>query len=244
MTRTTQSSVTWADVSSELLQRSARCVPGTQPTPGNGSLTHRTRSAVTAWVRATGVLLLAVLTVTGCTAEAEPQQASSSSEATPSRPSAVPSATTSKPPSPDEQAAEIAIETFEGLLQVSDAASREPNARDWETEIRRYAADPAALLTVQAVRDYATLGLRQEGDSVVDLQVTGVDLSRPEGPTVRITGCYDSQSARTINVATSEVVPPGTPPRYVWDITVVQFVAEPGQPWLVTSLEPLTDRPC
>jgi hypothetical protein len=68
---------------------------------------------------------------------------------------------TSEPPNPDEQAAQTAIETFEGLLQISDAASREPNARDWEPEIRRYAADPAALLTVQSVRDYATLGLRQ-----------------------------------------------------------------------------------
>ncbi len=59
-----------------------------------------------------------------------------------------------------------------------------------------------------------------------------------------MTGCYDSQSAQTIDAGTGEVVPPGTPPRYVWDITVVQFVAEPGQPWLVTTLEPLTDRPC
>ncbi|WP_245852541.1 hypothetical protein [Blastococcus aggregatus] len=94
------------------------------------------------------------------------------------------------------------------------------------------------------MRDYATLGLRQEGDSAVDLRVTGVDLASPEGPTVRITGCYDSQSAQTVNVETGEVVPPGTPPRYVWDITVVQFVAEPETPWLVATLEPLTDQPC
>jgi hypothetical protein len=199
---------------------------------------------MTARGRVTGVLLPAFLALTGCTAETESPQSSSSSEATPSRPSAVPSTTTSETPSPDEQAAQTAIETFEGLLQISDAASREPNARDWEPEIRRYAADPAALLTVQSVRDYATLGLRQDGDSVVDLQVTGVDLSGPEGPTVRITGCYDSQSARTINVATGEVVPPGTPPHYVWDIAVVQFMAEPREPWLVTRLEPLPDRPC
>jgi hypothetical protein len=199
---------------------------------------------VTARGRVTGVLLPALLALTSCTAETEPPQGSSAREATPSQPSAAPSTATSEPPSPDEQAAEIAIETFEGLLQISDAASQEPNARDWEPEIRRYAADPAALLTVQSVRDYATLGLRQEGDSVVDLQVTGVDLSGPEGPTVRITGCYDSQSARTISVETGEVVPPGTPPHYIWDIAVVQFVAEPGQPWLVTRLEPLTDRPC
>jgi hypothetical protein len=100
------------------------------------------------------------------------------------------------------------------------------------------------LLTVQSVRDYATLGLRQEGTSAVDLEVTGVDLGSPEGPTVRIAGCYDSESAQTVEVETGEAVPPGTPRRYVWDITVVQFVAEAGEPWLVAELEPRTAEPC
>jgi hypothetical protein len=186
---------------------------------------------------ASGVLALAaLLPVAGCSAEHDPAP-----QATPTttRP-----AVTSEAPTPEEDAAEAATQAFEGLLRISDAASQEPNARDWEPEIRQFAADPAALLTVQAVRDYATLGLRQEGDSAVDLQVVGVDLTAPAAPTVRMTGCYDSQSAPTIDVGTGEVVPPGTPPRYFWDITVVRFVAEPGQPWLVTTLEPLTDRPC
>ena len=34
------------------------------------------------------------------------------------------------------------------------------------------------------------------------------------------------------------------PPRYVWDITVTRYEAEPGSPWLVNELDPLTDRPC
>ena len=186
---------------------------------------------------ASGVLALgALLWVAGCSAQDDPAP-----QATPTttRP-----AVTSEAPTPEEEAAEAAAQAFEGLLRISDAASREPNARDWEPEIRQFAADPAALLTVQAVRDYATLGLRQEGDSAVDLQVVGVDLTAPAAPTVKMTGCYDSQSAQTIDAGTGEVVPPGTPPRYLWDITVVQFVAEPRQPWLVTTLEPLTDRPC
>jgi hypothetical protein len=153
-------------------------------------------------------------------------------------------AVTSEASTPEGEAAAAASRTFEELLRVSDAASRDPGARDWEPEIRQYAADPAALLTVQSVRDYATLGLRQQGDSEVDLRVAGVDLTSPEGPTVKLTGCYDSQSAQTVNIETGEIVPPGTPPHYVWDITVVRFVSEPGEPWLVTTLEPLTDRPC
>lgn len=195
------------------------------------------------WV--SGAILGILLPVAGCGGGDDPPvQTAASSTATASPPSTAPPAVTSEPPGPDEEATEAAIQAFEGLLRVSDAASREPNAQDWEPEIRRYAADPAAFLTVQSVRDYATLGLRQEGDAEVALRVTGVDLASSEGPTVKITGCYDSQSVQTVSVETGEVVPPGTPPRYVWEITVVQFVAEPGEPWLVTTLEPLTDQPC
>ncbi|WP_255363489.1 hypothetical protein [Geodermatophilus sp. DSM 45219] len=130
------------------------------------------------------------------------------------------------------------------MLRVTDAAKKDPGARDWEPEIRRFSGDPAALLAVTAVRDYAAIGLRQEGDTAVDLEVATVDLAAPEGPTVRITGCYDSQSTRVVKVETGEVVPPGTAPRYVWDITVTRYEAEPGSPWLVNQLDPLTDRPC
>lgn len=147
-------------------------------------------------------------------------------------------------PTPEEEAEESATAAIDGMLRVTDAAKQDPGARDWEPEIRRYAGDPAALLAVTAVRDYAALGLRQEGDTAVAMEVTGVDLAAPEGPTVRITGCYDSESTRVVQVETGEVVPSGTPPRYVWDITVTRYEAEPGSPWLVYMLDPLTDRPC
>ena len=127
---------------------------------------------------------------------------------------------------------------------MTDAASRDPGTRDWEQDIRRYAADPAAFLAVQSVRDLATLGLRQEGDSRVDVEVAAVDLEAPEGPTVRLTACYDSQSAQIVDIATGDVVPPGTPPRYVWDVSIIRYVEEPGEPWLVSTLDPLTDQTC
>lgn len=188
-------------------------------------------------------VLIALLPLTGCTEGEATPDGSSPSATTPSRTSTAPSAT-SEPPTPEEEAAEAATTVVNEMLRVTDAAKQDPGARDWEPEIRRYSGDPAALLAVMAVRDYATLGLRQEGDTAVDLEVTGVDLAAPEGPTVRITGCYDSQSTRVVKAETGEVVPPGTPPRYVWDITVTRYEAEPGSPWLVNVLDPLTDRPC
>ena len=192
-----------------------------------------------------GALLGLLLPITGCGGgDSLPQQTSPRATTVSSQPSEASPAETSEAPTPEDEASEAAIQAFEGFLRISDAASREPNAKDWEPEIRRYAADPAALLTVQSVRDYATLGLRQQGTSAVDLEVTGVELSSPEGPTVTIAGCYDSESSQTVEVETGEVVPPGTPRRYVWDIAVVQFVAEPGEPWLVRELEPQTAEPC
>jgi len=205
---------------------------------GLRTIDTRITRAMTARRWLSGGLLGVLLVATGCGADDSPDPPQSAS------PSTTSPATTSEAPIPEEEAVEAATQAFEDFLRVSDAASREPGAQDWEPEIRRYAADPAALLTVQSVRDYATLGLRQEGDSAVDVQVAGVDLAAPEGPTVRITGCYDSQSTQRVNAETGEVVPPGTPPRYVWDITVIQYLAEPREPWLVTTLNPLTDQPC
>ncbi len=193
--------------------------------------------------RVTGVLLPAVLAFTGCTAETEPPRSSSSSEPTPSQDALTPSETSSAP-TPEEEAAQTATTVVNELLRVTDAAKQDPAAGDWEPEIRRYAGDPAALLAVTAVRDYAALGLRQEGDTAVGLEVTAVDLAASEGPTVKITGCYDSQSTRVVEAASGEVIPPGTLPRYVWDITVTRYESVPGSPWLVNVMEPLTDRPC
>lgn len=243
MARTTNSSATWASVRLKLAARPLSAIHLSVLVSERGLRTGRGHSTSTRrWMAG---LLLALLPLAACTEdEAGPEGTSPSATTSLSSPTPTTPPATSRASSLEEEAAEAATEAFEGLLRVSDAASREPSAQNWEPEIRQYAADPAALLTVQSVRDYATLGLRQEGDSAVDLRVTGVDLASPEGPTVRITGCYDSQSAQTVNVETGEVVPPGTPPRYVWDITVVQFVAEPETPWLVATLEPLTDQPC
>ena len=195
--------------------------------------------------RWTAGVLLALLSVASCTeGEASPEGSapsattSSSSRTPPTAPA------TSTAPTPEEEAAEGATAVVNEMLRVTDSAKKNPGAKDWEPEIRQFAGDPAALLAVTAVRDYATIGLRQEGDTAVDLEVTTVDLASPEGPTVRITGCYDSRSTRVVKVETGEVVPPGTPPRFVWDIKVTRYEAEPGSPWLVNQLDPLTDRPC
>lgn len=186
------------------------------------------------WVSSAPLAVL--LLVAGCGHDESPRAQAS--------PSATPTLVTSDAPTPEADAAAAATSVVTEMLRVTDAAKKNPGIRDWEPEIRRFAGDPAAFLAAKSVRDYAALGLRQEGDTVVDLQVTSVDLSAPQGPMVRITGCYDSDSTRVMKVESGQVVPPGTPQRYVWDITVTRYQAEPGSPWLVNVLEPLTDRPC
>jgi hypothetical protein len=196
-------------------------------------------AAVVYWQRAvlTPAALTLCLALAGCSGgETSPRATTPSATAASTTPTA--------PPTAEELAEEAATTAFTELLRVTDAARQAPGVKDWEPEIRQYAGDPAAYLAVQSVRDYATLGLRQVGDSQVDVEVTSVDLGAPQGPTVAITGCYDSESAQVVKVDTGETVPPGTPPRYVWNISVVQYTAEPGEPWLVRTLDAQADQPC
>ena len=153
-------------------------------------------------------------------------------------------APTSEAPGPEDVAAEAALAAFRDALRVTDEARQDPAVRDWEPEIRQHMGDPAAFLAVQSVRDYAALGLRQEGGSAVTTEVDSVDLAAPEGATVRITGCFDSESRQVTDGGPGAPVPPGTPPRFVWNVAVTQFPTEVGEPWLVTVLEPLTSQPC
>jgi hypothetical protein len=152
--------------------------------------------------------------------------------------------TAETPENPQDAAKSAAIDAFTELLRVRDAAAQDPLAQDWEPEIRKHAADPAAYAAVQSIRTYATLGVHQVGESKVALQVTGVDLEAAAGPTVSIAGCYDSQASQVVRNDTSEPVPAGTPPRFTWLISVVQYGSEPGKPWLVTDLDPRVDQPC
>src|SRR3954447_8447561 len=158
-----------------------------------------------------GVLVTALLPVAGCADDKASQEQASASATTLSVTSGA---------TPEQLASRGATAAFEQMLHVKDAASRAPGIKDWESEIRRYTGDPAAFLAVKSVRDLATMGLRQEGDSRVDVKVTTVDLKAPEGPTVRLAGCYDSQSTQIVNAESGQAVPHGTPSRYLWDITV------------------------
>jgi len=175
------------------------------------------------------------MTLFACSPQADVPAPTATSETT---------ATTAPPPTPEELAADAAMTAFTELLRVTDAASQDPGAKDWEPEIRQYAGDPYAFATVEDVRRYVTLGIRQVGDTEFTAEVASVDLASLQGPTVSLTVCYDSTSADLIQVDTGEVIPTGTLPSYVWNVKVIQFELEPGEPWLVSVVEPLTDQPC
>ncbi|MDQ3781626.1 MAG: hypothetical protein M3349_01645, partial [Actinomycetota bacterium] len=122
---------------------------------------------------------------------------------------------------------------------------QDPLGRDWEPEIRQFAADPYAAAAVDAIRTYATGGIRQVGDSVVEPEVTGVDLEAQMGPTVEVVACYDRTGSDVVRVDNGEsILSPDEPTRFVWNLTVINYESEPGEPWKVTVLEPLPDQPC
>lgn len=176
------------------------------------------------------------MTVFACSPRADDPTPTASNETT--------AATTTPPPTPEELAADAAMTAFTELLRVTDAAKQDPGAKDWEPDIRQYAGDPYAFGTVEDVRRYVALGIRQVGETEFTTEVAGVDLASLQGPTVLLTVCYDSTSTDRVRVDTGEVIPTGTPPSYVWDVKVIKFELEPGKPWLVSVVETHTDQPC
>ena len=87
------------------------------------------------WLRS-AVLVLASMTLFACSPQADVPAPTATSETT---------ATTAPPPTPEELAADAAMTAFTELLRVTDAASQDPGAKDWEPEIRQYAGDPYAF---------------------------------------------------------------------------------------------------
>lgn len=185
--------------------------------------------------RAWFLLAIAVL-ATACSPQADvPEPTATSTTA----------ATTTQPPTPEELAGAAAMTTLTELVRVRDLAVQDPAGRDWEPDIRQYAGDPYAYVAIQSIREYATYGFRQVGQSTVEAEVTGVDLAAAGGPTVLLTACYDSSQADVIRVDTGQsIFGPDEPTRFVWDLTVVQFESQLEAPWLVTVLEPHPDQPC
>src|SRR4051794_347444 len=115
--------------------------------------------------------LLALLPLASCTAGgASPEGSAPSATTSSSSRTSTTAPPTSSAPTPEEESATAATAVVNEMLYVTDAAKKDPDARDWEPEIRRFSGDPAALLAVTAVRDYSALGLRQEGDTAVGLQ--------------------------------------------------------------------------
>lgn len=215
------------------------------PFPGSAMRTEsRLVTAVTAGVAtirrvAWTLFVCAVsLAVTGCNGSGGPEPYASSDVTSVAE-------TTESTPTPEELAAEAALEAVAAMVEVQDAARRDPAGKDWEPEIRQVAADPYAAIAVDSIRTYATGGIRQVGDSVVEGEVTGVDLAAEAGPTVTVVACYDNTGSDVVRADNGEsILPPGELTRFVWNLTIVQYASTPGEPWLVAVLEPHPAQPC
>ncbi len=157
-------------------------------------------------------------------------------------PTTTSAAPTSPPPTPEEVAAEAALATFQAAFELDDRIAQAPGSRDWEPQIREYSTGEAATAGVQNVADYRELGIRQQGVSSVESEVTGVDLAASP-PTVSIRACFDHTSLELVYAQTGAPIPqdPNELPRWVILGTVIQ--APTGQ-WLVSLIEPQTEQAC
>lgn len=154
---------------------------------------------------------------------------------------------TSPPPTPDEEAAAAALSVVESYWQVSQSADQAPAARDWEPELRQYADEAATAVKLGSIQFALEGGIRQEGEYVIDPEVTGVDLAADPQPTVTVMACFDSTGAQNVYADTGEPTgldPTPAIPRWELQVTVLQYPEQEGSPWLVHDFEPLTETPC
>lgn len=165
--------------------------------------------------------------------EAPPTTSRSSTTAAPSTP---------PPPTPEEVAAEAALATYEAAFELDERINQAPGSRDWEPQIREYSTGEAATGAVQGLADLRELGIRQQGASLIEPEVTEVDLAASP-PTVSIRACFDHTASELVYAQSGLPIPqdPDQLPRWWIQVTVIQV---PMGQWLVGLVEPQTEQAC
>lgn len=202
-----------------------------------------------------GLTTLCVISLAGCTADsnvvtqtldsATPSMVGStptratpaSTQSAPTSPSSTSITIGSQPTSPPwpsdlspEQivVAEAALATVDGYIAVNAAANSDPAAKDWTAEIRKYASDPAAAQTLDALESFVTAQVRQTvPPTYEDPKVVSVDDHE-----VVVQACLDNTRTTLVDAEGASVLSPPANPRAIVTLTLYLYAPADGG-WLV-----------
>jgi hypothetical protein len=175
-----------------------------------------------------------------------PSAGISSAPTTPSPVSPTTAATPSSNPwpadlTPEQQdQAKAALAALDGYIQVTNAASADPAAKDWTGDIRKYTADPEATQFLESLASMATARVRQiVPPTYEDPTVTAVGGNR-----VSIVACVDRSQQDVVDENGDHALQPAEVPRKLWTATVYEYEAQYGG-WLVSETAPAKPvQPC
>jgi hypothetical protein len=163
---------------------------------------------------------------TGSTAQTEPSS--------PTPPSSTAASSTADNPwpanlTPDQvAAAQAALATVDGYIQVSAAANADPASKDWTSEIRTYAADPAAAQTLDALASLVVAQVHQTAPPVYEHpKVISIDEYR-----IVVEACADNTTTNAVDGDGNSVLQPPINPRVIVSFTL-RLSAPADGGWLV-----------
>ncbi|WP_232376797.1 hypothetical protein [Amycolatopsis aidingensis] len=190
--------------------------------------------------RAGSVLMVAAVAwgLTGCSGdEAVPDEAPTTT-ASPS--------TTSATQTPEDAAAQAALEVYEGYWRVSEAAEKDPDGKDWRAELGKYLVDPELTRHVLEIENLASVPAHMVGNYQRSPEVTSVSL-REDDPRVTITDCLDRTQLQLVSDKPGEegksLDHPDQPRRYEFEAQVVRYPSLDNQ-WFVQVVDARLEEPC
>lgn len=182
-------------------------------------------------LRAKAMSVLAVAAVTallaGCAGEGSGEPASPVAAPSPA------STSTSPPPSPIEQAV---LDAYRSHWSVVNAAYADPGGRDWQPEVTKFTAAPAAILI------FDDLYRMREENSVHRgaIKSTAPRVVSVASGTATVTDCIDITDLQVLQNGQPLQFTPDQLRRYRVDSVVAVFDGR----WLVKEVTPRRDVPC
>ena len=141
---------------------------------------------------------------------------------------------------PEQQdQAKAALAALDGYIQVTNAASADPAAKDWTADVRKYTADPAATQFLESVASFVAAGVHQVSPPIYESPtVTSV-----VGNKVSVQACVDRTGQSIVDSEGAPALQPPAVPRSLWAANIYQYDSPNG--WLVSETLPTKpQQPC
>jgi hypothetical protein len=134
-------------------------------------------------------------------------------------------------------AANAAIPVWRNAMRLYDESMQNPEDK-WETKIRQFVGDPAAITQLSLVAAFAKDGMRQVGNTTYTAEVV-----KAAAHNVQIRACVDASRVDVVN-ADGTSITGGSAKRFLWEFNL-DFYPDDVHRWLLNLVtKPNPTKPC